>query len=71
MDEEDIDLTQTIFAEQPNAQKQSGYACLLRIYPPSLDEGVVRLPHSEFVIGRDPSAQLTIASQNISRQLYR
>ncbi len=46
----------------------SGRACLVRIYPPSIGEGVLPLSHARFLIGRGTECELELSESDISRQ---
>jgi diguanylate cyclase (GGDEF)-like protein len=43
-------------------------ACLVRIYPPSIGEGIINLPKQPTIIGRSRSCDLVVDDRAVSRQ---
>ncbi|MFO0944384.1 MAG: GGDEF domain-containing protein [Planctomycetota bacterium] len=42
--------------------------CLVKIYPPGDNQGLIDLPHSRYLIGRDAECDLTVDDSSVSRR---
>ncbi|NQU39444.1 MAG: GGDEF domain-containing protein [Lentisphaerae bacterium] len=67
---------ETCYAHQTNLLSSSpqgndgaaGPACLIRIHPPSIGEGIIHLPPGAFIVGRDSDCNLGLGDRAVSRQ---
>jgi diguanylate cyclase (GGDEF)-like protein len=60
--------TETSAAKFASPTRKSPAASLVNIYPPNAHGGLIQLPATRFVIGRDSKSDLWLDDQSISRQ---
>lgn len=53
--------------EAPQPRDSGGNSCLVKIYPPGADAGLLVLPPRRFVIGRGPDCDLDLVDSAVSR----
>ncbi|MCU7940096.1 MAG: diguanylate cyclase [gamma proteobacterium symbiont of Bathyaustriella thionipta] len=64
-----IEQQTTCFTHFPSFLKDdASEACLVRIYPHSIGDGIFHLPQETINIGRDKNCHLELADQSVSRQ---
>ena len=65
----DTDLQTTCITHTPpRVLDDSSEACLVRIYPHSIGEGIIHLPHETISIGREKNCHIELNDPSVSRQ---
>ncbi|MCW8929952.1 MAG: diguanylate cyclase [Gammaproteobacteria bacterium] len=64
----DTELQTTFVTHFSPSVDDTSEACLVRIYPHSIGEGIINLPHETIYIGREKKCQIELNDPSVSRQ---